>query len=119
MGTGFPSTYPRSRTPWRKAPPKAASEFGRTVVQRLDPVHAWQLDIHEDDGGRRHLGQPDPLLRVVGLDRPVAVELEDVALQLAVLLVVLDDEDQLARHQRKGNVKVKVDPRPSSLSTQI
>src|SRR5216683_5516496 len=89
------------------------------MLQRLDPVHPRQLDIHKDEGGRRHLGQSDPLLRVVGLDRPVAVELEDVALQLAVLFVVLDDEDQFARHQHRGNVKVKVDPRPGSLSTQI
>src|SRR5216683_2935085 len=89
------------------------------MLQRLDPVHPRQLDIHEDEGRRRCLGQPDPLLRVVGLDRPVPVELQDVALQLPVLLVVLDDEDQLARHQRRGNVKVNVDPVPSLLSTQI
>jgi hypothetical protein len=64
----------------------------------LDPVHPRQLDIHEDERGRRRLGQPDPLLRGVGLDRSVAVELEDVALQRAVLLVVLDDQDELAGH---------------------
>ena len=52
------------------------------VVQRLDPVHPRQLDIHEDEGGRRRLGQPDPLLRGVGLDRLVAVELEDVTSSL-------------------------------------
>src|SRR6266478_9573434 len=83
------------------------------------PFIPGRLDIHEDEGGRRRLGQPDPLLRGVGLDRPVAVELEDVALQLPVLLVVLDDQDQLAGHHATGNVKVKVDPRPTSLSTQI
>ena len=44
-----------------------------SVVQSLDPVHPRQLDIHEDEGGRRRLGQPDPLFRGVGLDRPVAV----------------------------------------------
>src|SRR5438309_5482801 len=36
-----------------------------------------------------------------------------------VLIVVLDDEDQLAGHGLTGSVKVKVDPRPGSLPTQI
>src|ERR1044071_441871 len=89
------------------------------LVQRLDPVHPRQLDIHEDGGGRRRLRQPDPLLRRLGLDRPIAVKPADVALQLPVLLVVLDNQDQLAGHQRLGSVNVKVDPRPGALSTQI
>jgi len=83
------------------------------------PFIPGRLDIHEDEGGRRRLGQPDPLLRGVGLDRLVAVELEDVTLQLAVLLVVLDDQDHLAGHGRSGSVKVNVEPRPTSLCTQI
>jgi hypothetical protein len=29
---------------------------GPWVVQRLDPVHPWRLDIHEDERGRRRLG---------------------------------------------------------------
>jgi hypothetical protein len=91
----------------------------RRCCSAFDPVHPRQLDIHEDQGGRRRLGQAEPILSRLGLHRAVAVKLEDVTFQLPVLLVVLDDEDQLTRHERPASVKVKVDPRLSSLSTQI
>ena len=56
------------------------------------------------------------------LERAVPRRPEDVAEQLHVLLVVLDDEDLLAGHgyaDLAGSVNTNVLPWPSSLSTQI
>src|SRR5262249_26271918 len=59
-----------------------------------------------------------------GLDQPVGGPTQQVADDLLVQLVVLDVEDRLAAHaafppaRRRGIEKEKVDPFPSSLSTQ-
>jgi hypothetical protein len=51
------------------------------------------------------------VLAGLGLDQPVALGGQDVADQLAVLVVVLDDQDQLACHDDLiGIAKVKVEP---------
>src|SRR5436190_20319095 len=55
-------------------------------------------------------------------EQPVARRLEDVADELHVLLVVLDDEDLRGGHgyiDLVGSVKTKVLPSPGSLSTQM
>src|SRR6266550_2387245 len=65
--------------------------------------------------------QFDRLLPARRLERLVSLRLEDVAKELHVLLVVLDDEDALAAHEADptGIVKVNVLPLPGSDSTQI
>ena len=57
------------------------------------------------------------LLAAGRLERPVSLRLEDVAEQLHVLLVVLDDEDELTAHQGDptGIVNANVLPLPGSL----
>jgi hypothetical protein len=49
----------------------------------------------------------------------VALERQHIPDEFPVLVVVLDDQDQLAGHGLTGSVKVKVEPRPTSLCTQI
>jgi hypothetical protein len=99
----------------------SASPTSRQSGERCPCFGAWrssacssprrgQLDIHQDESGRGRLGQPEAFLRRLGLHRPVAVKLEDVTLQLPVLLVVLDDQDQLAGHGLTGSVNVNVEP---------
>ena len=68
--------------------------------ERLDPVHAGQLNIHEDQGGAPLAGQLHPLFACLRLDRVIPLDLEGVPHQLQVLGIVLDDQDQLIRHDR-------------------
>src|SRR6185369_6869043 len=92
---------------------------GAQLPQRLDTVDAGQVDVHQDQRGVLLARQPDAVLPRVGLEHAVALDGEHVAYQLAVLLVVLDDQDQLACHGLTGIVNVKVDPCSSWLLTQI
>src|SRR5262249_51450784 len=72
------------------------------------------------DQGRALLaGQPEPFLGRLRFDGLVALELQHIAHQPPIALVVLHDEDQLAGHARSGRVKVNVDPLPISLVSQI
>ena len=68
------------------------------LAQRLGPVDAGQLQVHEDQVRSLLRRQPDAVLPGRRLDHLVAGELQDVPDQLHVLRVVLDDEDALAAH---------------------
>src|SRR5882724_3369511 len=92
---------------------------------RLDAGDLRELDIHENQIGvllssHRHAGFP-----VGRLDQAVGGAAQQMAEHLPVQLVVLDVEDGLRAHafvppsRRRGISIRKVDPRPSSLSTQI
>ena len=66
----------------------------RMLPQRLDAVDARQLDVHQDQVGLALLREPHAVLAGLGLERRVALELQHVAHQLQVLLVVFDDQDR-------------------------
>src|SRR6266487_504400 len=78
----------------------------------LDPVDARERDIHEDEVGLVFPGHDHGVLAVHRLHRAEAMELEDIASQLHVLFVVLDDEDQSSRadasHGDTGSPSVMV-----------
>src|SRR5207237_998568 len=88
----------------------------------FDTVYVGQLDVHQHEIRLvfgRQLHRP---LAGRRLEQAEAGCLEDVAEELHVLLVVLDDEDLRACHVEPafdGSVKTKALPSPSSLSTQI
>ena len=89
---------------------------GAQPAQRRDAVHRRQLDVHEDK--RRLVGSRE-LERgraVLALDHLVAAELEDGAHQLAVALVVLDQQDSGCSWLSDRKVKVNVEPLPDALS---
>src|SRR4029077_5938855 len=67
--------------------------------QRLHPVHARQLHVHQDQVGTMRSRQLDAQLGVARLQRAVADVPEHVAHELHVLLVVLDDQDQGLGHR--------------------
>src|SRR5262249_4436985 len=65
-----------------------------------------------------------PFFRRFTLKGLITFDLEHVPDELLVLFVVFDDKDQFASHYPSpltfvGSVKVKVEPLPTSLSTQI
>src|SRR5438046_1833831 len=90
--------------------------------ERLDPVDVRELDVHEHEV-RGMLGrQLDRPFTTCRLEDVVTRRLEDVAKELHVLLVVLDDEDPSERHGYAGlagSVNTNVLLLPISLSTQI
>src|SRR5262245_9007060 len=96
----------------------------RILLQKLERLLAAQIghaDVHEDEVGDVLLGHCDALDSAGRLERAEAGELEHVARQPPVVLVVVDDEDDLPGHHascRTGRVKRNVLPRPTSLSTQ-
>ena len=67
-------------------------------AQRLGSVDAGELEVHQHQIRRILLGDAQTLLPGLGLDDVVAGELEDVANQLEVQRIVLDDEDPARRH---------------------
>jgi hypothetical protein len=68
------------------------------LLQRRDAVHAWELDVHEDKSGKSLHGELNPLFRCVSLNGLVTLCLKYVAGELAVLVVVLNDEDQFSTY---------------------
>ena len=62
-------------------------------------VHARKSDVHEDHVRLVLLGELDGVLPAPRFQRPVSGESQDVAGELHVLLVVVDDQDQLAGHR--------------------
>ncbi len=91
-------------------------------MERLHAVEIRELDVHEHEVRGVFGCHVDGLAPRRRLERSISRCDQDVAEQLHVLLVVLDDEDPLAGHDVvsfAGNAKVKVLPRPSSLSSQI
>src|SRR5438034_4990760 len=90
----------------------------------VEPRQLRQLDIHEDEVGQLALRHGDPLLAIRRLQQPVGRPAQQLPDDLPVVLVVLDVEHRPLVHPRppsacRGTVKKKVDPLPSSLSTQM
>src|SRR4029450_12434819 len=70
-------------------------------------------------------GKLDAVLAGHGLERRVALDLQHVADQLEVTVVVFDDQDDahvfagMVRWRLSGMVNEKVEPLPGSLSSQV
>src|SRR3990172_1824703 len=73
--------------------------FRLKLLQRRDAVHAGELDVHKDKSERLLAGELKPFFGCFSLDGPVALDLEHVAAELAVLLIVFDDQYQYASHR--------------------
>jgi hypothetical protein len=65
---------------------------------RGNPIHPGELDVHENEVRRFLDSEFKSLLGCLALYGLVTLSLEHVAHELSVLLVVFDDEDQLAAH---------------------
>ena len=74
----------------------------RSSLSASIPLHAGKLNVHEDQGGALLAGQLQPLFACLRLDRLISLGLESVPHQLQVLGIVLDDQDQLIRHDQPG-----------------
>ena len=74
----------------------------RSCRSAVGAVDSRQLDIHQDQVGVSLVREPDTLFPRLGLNDLVALERQYVPHELAVLLVVLDDEDSLTRHDAPG-----------------
>src|SRR6266576_231019 len=95
----------------------------RVLFEQLERFRAAEIrhaDVHQHEGGHALMRQRDPLDAARRLEGLEAGELEHVPGQLPVVLVVVDDQDQLAHDTscRMGRVKRNVLPLPGSLSTQ-
>src|SRR6266404_2861884 len=93
--------------------------LGSEPSERLDPVNPRQPNVHQDQARASFSGQADALFACLALDDLIPFERQHVPDELPVLVVVLDDQDERAGHGRTGSVKVKVEPWPTSLCTQI
>jgi hypothetical protein len=81
----------------------SSARLGSQLSKRLDPVDPGEPNIHQDQAWVSRLGEADALFPRLGLDDLVALERQHVPDELAVLVVVLDDEDQLIRHDAPGS----------------
>ena len=63
-----------------------------------NPIHPGELDVHENEVRRFLDSELKSLLGCLALYGLVTLSLEHIAHQLSVLLVVFDDENQLAAH---------------------
>src|SRR5262245_63302837 len=81
--------------------------IGLELLQRRDAVHAWELDVHQDESGKLLDGEPNPLFGCLSLNGLVTLNPEHVAHELSVFLVVFDDEDQLICHKSSDNSPAK------------
>ncbi len=70
------------------------------------------MDVHEDQRRPLLLRETHAVLAALRLDHAVSFVDEHVARQLAVLVVVLDEDDQLAGHGLTGSVNANVEPWP-------
>src|SRR6185436_17810723 len=86
---------------------------------RVQAGELRQLDVHEDEVRADLEGLRHARLAVVGFDELVLRAPEEVAHDLAVHLVVLDVEDGLHAPTLTGTSKMKVEPLPGALSTQM
>jgi len=93
--------------------------LGSEPSERLDPVNPREPNVHQDQARAPFLGQPDALFARLALDDLIPFEGQHVPDELPVLVVVLDDQDARADQGRTGSRKVKVDPAPTALATQI
>ena len=67
--------------------------LGSQLSERLDPIDPGEPNVHQDQSRTALLGETDALFPCLGLDDLVALERQHVPDELAVLVVVLDDED--------------------------
>src|SRR5215510_8499849 len=81
--------------------------IGLELLQRRDAVHAWELDVHKDESGKLLDGEPNPLFGCLSLNGFVTFDLEHVAHELSVFLVVFNDQNKLICHKRSNNSPAK------------
>src|SRR5919197_1100426 len=79
------------------------ADRGRALVlpqlpQRLSPPHVGHADVHQDEIGAVVDSDGEPLDAARGFERSEPCELENLAREPPVLLVVVDDQDQLIGH---------------------
>src|SRR5262247_3270008 len=94
--------------------------------RRVETGELGELDVHDDHVRLVAPGRGHASLAVMRLEQVVGLAGEEVAHDLPVELVVLDEEDLLVAHlasvasaTHRGTAKEKVEPRPGSLSTQM
>src|SRR5207249_3991818 len=80
------------------------ADRGRALVltqlpHRLSPLHVGHADVHQDEIGAVFDSEGEPLDTARGFERSEPCELENVAREPPVLLVVVDDQDQLVGHR--------------------
>src|SRR5512135_3551846 len=68
--------------------------IGPQDPERVDAADSRKLDVHQDEIGMVFAGEPDPVLAGAGLKRGVALDLQHVANELEVLLIVFDYQYQ-------------------------
>ena len=81
----------------------SSARLGSEPSKRLDPVDPGEPNVHQDQTRTSLVGEADALFPRLGLDDLVALERQQVPDELAVLVVVLNDEDQLIRHGAPGS----------------
>ena len=91
---------------------RARGGVGTQPTQRLHAVDAGQMDVHEDQRRSLLLREAHAVLAGLRLDHAVPFVDQHVARQLAALVVVLDEDDQLAGHGAPGSVNANVEPWP-------
>src|SRR5262249_28385834 len=73
---------------------RGRSLVGPQAAERGDAVEIRQLDVHQDQRRVPLAGESESVRGVAGFDGLEAVDLQQVADELQVPLVVLDDQDQ-------------------------
>jgi hypothetical protein len=77
--------------------------LGSQLSECLNPVDSGEPDVHQDQARMSLLGETDAFFPRLGLDDLVPLERQHVPDELAILVVVLDDEDQLIRYGAPGS----------------
>ena len=75
----------------------------RNSVSLVALTRNGEPNVHQDQARVSLLGEADALFPRLGLDDLVALERQHVSDKLAVLVVVLHDEDQFIRHGAPGS----------------
>src|SRR5574341_562074 len=83
---------------------QGCARLGPEAAKRRHPIHAGQLNVHEDQVGQMTLGEGDALFRSFGFEGAIALELQHVTHQLEILFVVFDDENEFTGHKHLGKV---------------
>src|SRR5687767_3840193 len=72
-------------------------------LHRRAAVHTRQLDVHENERGPLLFNKLESLLRRLTLDGPVSFDLQHIARELPILLVILDNQNQFVSHKGLGS----------------